>query len=58
MHFVLPTSEPQDGAEAKGVGGAKKDLMKERPILLVPLVNPGCDWTGFKAALRCFGVQL
>lgn len=58
LHFVLPTSEPQDEAEAKGVGGAKEDLMKEGPILLVPLLKPGFDWTGFKAAQSYFGVQL
>lgn len=58
LHFVLPTSEPQDEAEAKSVDRAKEDLMKEGPILLVPLLKPGCDWTGLKAALSCFGVQL
>lgn len=59
LHFVLPTSEPQDGAEAKGVGKAKEDLMKEGPILLVPLLwldwIQGCTELFWYAALSSLG---
>lgn len=41
--FCSANFKPQDEAEAKGVGGTKEDLMKEGPILLVPLLKPGFD---------------